>query len=112
MSSAKENTVCSSKKVPCYCLRCNEKSVDPRTKRDYINFANIGSTSISEGQSSSKHKHNEEPLPELPKHGNSNSEDSKNKDTKRENTEIENSDDEDSNSNNSESNRMESNGSE
>src|ERR1043165_2888845 len=107
MSSAKENTVRSSKKVPCYCPRCNGKSVDPSTKRDHINLADIGSTSISEGQSSSKRKHNKEPLPELPKHGNSDSEDSE-----RENTEIEDSDNEDSNSNNSESNRMESNGSE
>src|ERR1043165_6559557 len=77
MSSAKENTVRSSKKVPCYCPRCNRKSVDPKTKRDHINLADIGSTSISEGQSSSKHKHNEEPLSELPKHGNSESKDSK-----------------------------------
>src|ERR1043165_3478488 len=100
MSSAKENTVRSSKKVPCYCPRCNGKSVDPRTKRNHINLADIGSTSISKGQSSSKRKHNEEPLSELPKHGNSNSEDSKNEDTERKNTEIEDSDDEDSNSNN------------
>src|ERR1043165_5789190 len=107
MLSAKENTVRSSKKIPCYCPRCNGKSVNPRTKRDHINLADIGSTSISEGQSSSKRKHNEEPLPELPKHGNSDSEDSKNEDT-----EIEDSNNEDSNSNNSESNRMESNGSE
>jgi len=112
MSSAKENTVRSSKKVPCYCPRCNGKSIDPRTKRDHINLADIGSTSISEEQSSSKRKHNEEPLPELPKHGNSESEDSKNEDTESENTESEDSDDEDSNRNNSESNHMESNGSE
>src|SRR6185295_7760246 len=112
MSSAKENTVHSSKKVSCYCPRCNGKSVNPRTKCDHINLADIGSTSISEGQSSSKHKHNEEPLPELPKHGNSESEDSKNEDTESENTKSEDSDDENSNRNYSESNHIESNGSE
>src|SRR6185295_19580723 len=109
MSSAKENTVHSSKKVPCYCPRCNGKSVDPRTKHDHINLADIGSTSISEEQSSSKHKHNEEPLPELSKHGNSESKDSKNEDTESENTESEDNNDEDSNKNNSESNHMKSN---
>src|SRR6185295_17328131 len=109
MSSAKENTVRSSKKVPCYCPRCNSKSVDPRTKRDHINLADIGSTSISKGQSSSKCKHNEEPLSELPKHGNSESKDSKNKDTESENKESEDSDDKDSNRNYSESNHIESN---
>src|ERR1043165_7693097 len=97
MSSAKENTVRSSKKVPCYCPRCNGKTVDPRTKCDHINLADIGSTSISEEQLSSKRKHNEEPLPELTKHSNSESEDS---------------DDEDSNRKYSDSNRIESNRSE
>ena len=112
MSFTKENTVHSSKKVPCYCPRCNGKSVDPRTRHDHINLADIGSTSISKGQSLSKRKHNEEPLSELPKHSNSESEDSKNEDTESENTESKDSYDEDSNRNYSESNHMESNGSE
>src|SRR6185295_15328210 len=109
MSSAKVNTVRSSKKVPCYCPRCNGKSIDSRTKHNHINLADIGSTSISEEQLLSKRKHNKEPLPELPKHGNSESEDSKNEDTESKNTESEDSDDEDSNRNNSKSNHMESN---
>src|SRR5690349_6880372 len=106
MSSTKENTsstkpVHKSKKVPCYCSRCNRKYVDIRTKCDHIALADIVGANISEEQSSSKCRHKEEPLPEFSKYDNSESESSKS-----EGTERKDSKDEDSDNTNSDSNRM------
>src|SRR5690242_18784327 len=63
MSSTKENTGHSSKKVPCYCSRCNGKYVDIRTKHDHMALVNIVDANISKEQSSSKCKHKEEHFP-------------------------------------------------
>src|SRR5690349_24200346 len=104
MSSTEENTsstkpVRKSKKVPCYCSRCNGKYVDIRTKRDHMALADIVGANISEEQSSSKRRHKEEPLPEFPKHDNSESESSKSEGTERKDSEDEDSDNNDSDSN-------------